>query len=424
MDHQIDKYKSSSAIASRGLDSSANEGQDSKLLSRLPGFYELPFRERQRIAALFANEEVDRFQKKVAPSSLTPDLCDTFIENAIGAMSLPLGVATNFVINGEDIIVPMAVEESSVVAAASHGAKLVRAGGGFKTSSSQPVMTAQIQLLDIPYKEEHSKRLEQFKFKILEYANRGFDRLIQRGGGAQDITLHVVKELRSIVFHLHVHTGDAMGANIVNTMAEKIAPLLAEIFDTKVGLRILTNLCDKRTATSECWIPASAFSTKKQDGRKVVAQIEQAYLFAYYDPYRATTHNKGVMNGIDSVTMATGNDWRAVEAGAHAWCARGGQYRPMTEWKSLEDHNVLYGKIELPLSLGTVGGVTKLHPAADISLKIMGQPSARKLAEITVSVGLAQNLAALRALSSEGIQYGHMGLHHRNIEMLQRQRRK
>ncbi len=392
------------------------------LSSRLPGFYELPLSERRMIAAKFAGEEdTIRFGEKCNLGGLTAELTDTFIENAIGGFSLPLGVATNFLINDEDILVPMAVEETSVLAAASHGAKLVRAGSGFKTSSTPPIMTAQIQL-EIPGKNisEYEAKLNQYKPNILEYANRGHKRLLSRGGGAIDLTWRHIPEIQSLILHLDVNTGDAMGANIVNTMAEKVATLIPSLFSCEVGLCILTNLSVKRLAKAECWIPAKVFDRPEMDGADVIERIHRAYLFAYHDIYRATTHNKGVMNGVDPVLIATGNDWRAVEAGAHAWAARSGRYLPLTNWSITEDRH-LYGCLEMPMAVGTVGGVTKLHPTAQMALKLMGSPNARKLAEIICSVGLAQNLSALRALSSEGIQHGHMHLHQKNIDLLERQ---
>jgi hydroxymethylglutaryl-CoA reductase len=389
--------------------------------SRLPGFYALPVSERANIAARFSHLNVGEQQSLHNFGALNGELVDIFIENAVGCFSLPLGIATNFCINGRDILVPMAVEETSVVAAASHGAKLARSGGGFLTSSTDPIMTGQIQL----YFEEESdfdSLLTEQKDRLIEYANRGQDRLIRRGGGAKDITWYVIPEIKSLVILVHVHTCDAMGANIVNTMVEKLSTFMPELFPgSRLGLRILTNLTDRRMARAACTIAPEAFSQGgKRDGSYVIDRIVDAWNFAWYDTYRAATHNKGVMNGIDPVLIATGNDWRAIEAGAHAYCVRDGRYRPMTVWSKTQDGS-LHGVLELPMAVGTVGGVTKLHPTAQAALKLLGEPNAQELSEIVCSVGLAQNLSALRALASEGIQHGHMGLHQKNIDLIRKQ---
>ncbi len=384
--------------------------------SRLPGFYELPVGERLQTVAKVANlSESEKFSMGQF-GSLNGELTDVFIENAIGTFSLPLGIATNFLINGEDVLVPMAVEESSVLAAASHGAKLARVGGGFKTSATPPVMTGQIQIF---LKKEcaYDELLQSRKADLLGLANRGQDSLLARGGGAIDLDWHYIKEMHSLVLHLYIDTREAMGANIVNTMCERVSTLLPNILPCELGLRILTNLTDRRRARAECLIPASAFNSPEFNGQDVVDRIEKAYLFGFYDRYRAATNNKGIMNGIDPVLIATGNDWRAAEAGAHAWAAREGTYRPLAVWKKTL-HGDLHGSLELPMAVGVVGGVTKLHPTAQASLKIMGNPDASRLAQIVVATGLAQNLSALRALASEGIQRGHMGLHQKNLDLL------
>lgn len=389
--------------------------------SRLPGFYELPVTARQSIvsdAGQLAPKDREDLQELGA---LNPELLDVFIENAVGAFALPLGVATNFKINGLDVLVPMAVEESSVLAAASHGAKLARQGGGFLTSSTDPVMTGQVQVFTddsagfAAYLEENSQ-------KLIDYANDGQQRLLARGGGARAITSRRIPEIAATVLYIDIDTRDAMGANIVNTMCEKVATQIMTQFDCEIGLRILTNLTDKRMVKASCVVPWSAFHHDEKTGKEIVAKIERAYRFAQYDVYRATTHNKGVMNGIDAVVIATGNDWRAVEAGAHAYCCRSGQYQPMSAWEQNAAGD-LEGVMELPLSVGTVGGVTKLHPTAKIALKILGNPTARGLAEIICATGLAQNLSALRALATEGIQKGHMRLHQGNLKMQQSSQR-
>jgi hydroxymethylglutaryl-CoA reductase len=384
--------------------------------SRLPGFYELPISERLEVAKKFSGLTDQEAINLSDFSVVRPELTDVFIENAIGTFSLPLGVATNFQINGKDYLVPMAVEETSVLAAASHGAKLARAGGGFSASSTSPVMTGQIQLFPSEDADFDAILLKN-RQRILDFANRGQERLISRGGGAQDVTWRYVEEIKLLIVHLHIDTRDAMGANIVNTMCERVSGIMPELFPCTIGLRILTNLADRRLARGRCVIPPRAFATKESTGEEVIERIYQAYLFAFHDIYRAATHNKGVMNGIDPVTIATGNDWRAVEAGAHAYAARTGRYRPLTRW-SIRATGELEGEIELPMAVGTVGGVTKLHPTAQAALKLLGNPSASELAEIIACVGLAQNLSALRALATEGIQKGHMSLHQKNLDLI------
>lgn len=399
------------------FDENSDDDEPKTMSSRLPGFYELPISERARIACNFGNLSERDLQKVHNFGSLTKELTDIFIENAIGTFSMPLGVATNFVINGIDYLVPMAVEESSVLAAASHGAKLALAGGGFKTSSTDAIMTGQIQIF-LANPENIADTIESYKSELIAYANRGQDRLTSRGGGAKDLTWKYIPEIASLIINLHVDTQEAMGANIVNTMCEKLSVFMREIFPgSDIGLRILTNLTDRRIARATCEIPPHAFDSNKFSGPEVIDRIEGAWKFAWYDIYRATTNNKGVMNGIDPVVIATGNDWRAVEAGAHAYCCRTGTYRPMASWQKNARGN-LVGEIELPMAVGTVGGVTKLHPTAQAALKLLRNPTARQLAEIICAVGLAQNLSALRALATEGIQQGHMDLHKKNLDLL------
>ena len=389
----------------------------SRLSSRLPGFYELSIRERLAVVAGLAGlSETDRFHVGHF-GSLNGELADVFIENAVGTFSMPLGVATNFLINGKNVLVPMAVEESSVLAGASHGAKLARMGGGFKTSATLPIMTGQIQLF-LKTKCDFDEILSAHKQELIAFANHGHDRLIARGGGACDMDWHYIPEMRSVVIHLYIDTREAMGANIVNTMCERVSTIMPEILPCEIGLRILTNLTERRLAKAECLIPASAFDSPEYKGTDVVDRIEKAYLFANYDVHRATTNNKGVMNGIDPVLIATGNDWRAIEAGVHSWACRDGTYRPLAVWRKTLQGD-LHGSMEVPMAVGVVGGVTKLHPTAQASLRIMGNPDASTLAQIIVATGLAQNLSALRALASEGIQRGHMGLHRKNLDMLE-----
>ncbi len=392
--------------------------------SRLPGFHSLPIGERAQATGLFAKLDQEDLAVIQSFGAISKELTDTFIENAVGTFSLPLGIATNFLINGKDYLVPMAVEESSVVAAASHGAKFARAGGGFKCSSTDPIMTGQLQLklehMSREYKAEINELLFSAKPDLIEFANRGLERLIERGGGVKDIEWRALPELDQIIIHISIDTRDAMGANIVNTVCEKLAKVIGKLLPgVETGLRILTNLTIHRRARAECIIPACAFERPEYRGEQVTKGIREAWLFAKHDIYRATTNNKGVMNGIDPVVIATGNDWRATEAGCHAWAARNGSYEPLAEW-SLDSNQNLKGVLEVPMAVGTVGGVTRLHPTARASLKILGFPSAKELSEIIVAVGLAQNLSALRALACEGIQKGHMDLHSKNLQLLRK----
>jgi len=386
-----------------------------KQSSRLPGFYEIPVSERREIVARFAGLASEESLSLASFGALSPELTDVFIENAVGTFTMPLGIATNFQINGRDILVPMAVEETSVVAAASHGAKLARAGGGFRTSSTAPIGTGQIQVF--PHEMlDFDMILEGVKEQLLALANQGQERLMARGGGAVNLSWRYFTAINALVLYLDVDTRDAMGANMINSMCERLGKKLPEFIPCDVGLRILTNLTDKRLARASCLVPKENLKNSEFSGDEVVERIEKAYLFAAHDVYRATTHNKGVMNGIDPVVIATGNDWRAVEAGAHAYCCRNGVYEPMTQWRKNAGGD-LEGHIELPIAVGTVGGVTKLHPTAQTALKILGHPSSQGLAEILCAVGLAQNLSALRALASEGIQKGHMSLHQGNLQL-------
>lgn len=402
-----------------------NYDQNSGRSSRLPGFYALPISERLKLVGEFGALDHAATASLAQFGALSAELTDVFIENAVGVMNLPLGIATNFRIDGRDVLVPMAVEETSVLAAASHGAKLARAGGGFVTDVDEPIMTGQIQLLvDHPSGDATAfdQLLTRHADELIAYANRGHERLLERGGGAKSLSWRYIPEISSLVVHLHIHVGDAMGANIVNTMCEKLSAILPGIFGKAtvgIGLRILTNLTDRRCARVSCRVPHTALQTPEFDGKDLVDRIVMAYQFAAADVYRATTNNKGVMNGIDPVVIATGNDWRAIEAGAHAYACRSGRYQPLAVWSRDKDYN-LHGYLEVPMAVGVVGGVTKLHPTAQAALQIMGRPSAKELAGIITAVGLAQNLSALRALASEGIQRGHMSLHQSNLDLLRR----
>ena len=399
---------------------SAVGAEPNRFSSRLPGFYQLPLRERTRIVrhagklSEYESSCLENYQ------SISRELTDTFIENAIGTYSLPMGVATNFLINGCQYLIPMVVEETSVLAAASHGAKFIRQGGGFCSQSTEAIMTGQIQLLLTDQQFPFAKVLQENQQQLIALANRGQERLVQRGGGVCDLDWKFIEQLKALIVHVHVDTKEAMGANIVNTICERLANHLLQLLPCRVGLQILTNLNDRRLVQARCRIPASVFTCPELVGDQVVERIIEAYQFAEHDRYRATTNNKGIMNGIDPVVIATGNDWRAVEAGAHAYASRSGRYRPLAVWQRDVD-GYLCGQLELPLAVGTVGGVTKLHPAAHAALKILGQPSAQQLGEIIACVGLAQNLAALRALSTEGIQRGHMNLHQKNLRQHRQQ---
>ena len=349
--------------------------------------------------------------------SLPLAIADGMIENVVGTFELPLGVATNFQINGKDYLIPMAVEEPSVVAAASYMARIVRDNGGFKTTSDEPIMRAQIQILGLKDLDVAIQSIEQHEGHIIDLANSKDRLLLELGGGCKELDLHRFPETEigpMLVVHLLVNVQDAMGANTVNTMAETVAPYIEEITGGDVRLRILSNLADRRTAKAEVCVAPSTLSTDQFDGTRVASGIVEAGVFASVDPYRAATHNKGIMNGIDPVVMATGNDWRAIEAGAHAWAARKGRYTSLSNW-SLDKHGNLIGVLEMPMALGLVGGATKTHPAAQAALKLLNVNTAQELGEVICAVGLAQNMAALRALSTEGIQRGHMTLHARNI---------
>jgi hydroxymethylglutaryl-CoA reductase len=352
-----------------------------------------------------------------APDALSVERANGMIENVIGTFQLPLGVATNFMVNGRDYLVPMAVEEPSVVAAASYMARIVRGCGGFQTSSTAPIMRAQVQIIGLTDPNGARLAILAARDEIVASANAKDPVLVKFGGGCRDIEVHVFPSTSRgpmVVLHLLVDVRDAMGANTVNTMAEAIAPIVERITGGEVRLRILSNLADLRLARARIELTEDALVTKEFSGRRMMEGIVDAYEFAAVDPYRAATHNKGIMNGVDPVVVATGNDWRAIEAGAHAYAARSGRYTSLTTWE-ISAKGTLVGTIEMPMALGLVGGATKTHPAAQAALQILNVGSAVELAEVTVAVGLAQNMAALRALATEGIQRGHMALHARNI---------
>lgn len=344
---------------------------------------------------------------------------DHMIENVIDIYGLPFSIATNFLINSKDYLIPMVIEEPSVIAASSFAAKLIRQGGGFTASSDEPLMIGQIQILDCPDLHQAVTDLYSQREKLLDAANAVGGSIVKHGGGARDIEVRVFKETPigdMAVLHLIYDVRDAMGANAINTAVERIAPLVEEITAGRVHLKILSNLSDLRKAYAECTIPQDVLSTSTMAGSDVVQSIVEASVFAEIDPYRATTHNKGVMNGIDAVVIATGNDWRAVEAGAHAYVARDGSYTSLTTW-SKTDSGDLIGRIELPLAVGIVGGATRSHPTAQLALKLLGVETAQELSEVMACVGLAQNFAAIRALAMEGIQKGHMRMHAKQLAL-------
>jgi len=381
--------------------------------SELKGFYKTSPKERLRIVREFAgltDEEVDLLS---STGSLNLDLANRMIENVISVFPIPLGVGVNFLINGKDYLIPMAIEEPSVVAAASYAAKMARVKGGFHTSSTEQIMIGQIQAVGIkdPYKARMS--ILAAKEEILKKANEQDPMLVSVGGGAKDLRVRVIEAFTGpmVITELLVDCKDVMGANAVNTMAEAVAPLIERLTGGKVYLRIISNLATERLARA--W---AVFAKEEVGGPEAVEGIIQAYAFAKADPYRCATHNKGILNGIIAAVMATCNDHRAVEAGAHAYAARNGQYEPLTVWEKNEDGD-LVGSIELPMAIGTVGGATRVHPIAKIALKILDVKTARELGEVMAAVGLAQNLGALRALAHEGIQKGHMRLHARNMAM-------
>jgi hydroxymethylglutaryl-CoA reductase len=395
--------------------------------SRIPGFYKLSLEDRREQLAERSGVSLEEISEALDRGGLDPETADKVVENVVGVYGLPFGVALNVMINGQDRLVPMVVEEPSVIAAASNAARMIRGGGGFQAEMLETLMTTQVQLFDVPDPEAARVRLVEAEKELLEIGARSVPNLCARGGGPRSIE---VRDLGSqcVVVHVHVDCKDAMGANLVNSIAEAIGPRAHAIAGGKLGLRILTNLSDRRvvrvrgrihaadlamtrtrpTVGRNSWIPEAGV-----DSTDVIDRIVEASRFAELDPYRAATHNKGIMNGVDSVVIATGNDYRAVEAGAHAFAARSGRYAPLAIWR--RDGGMLTGELEMPLALGIVGGTLRVHPTARLALKIVGVKTADELALVAASVGLASNLAALRALATEGIQRGHMSLHARSV---------
>lgn len=402
----------------------------SDVASRIPGFYKLSLTERRALLRErfgLGPADLDALE---AAGGLDTRAADSMVENAVGVLGMPLGLALNFVVDGQAVVVPMAVEEPSVVAACSHLARLAADGGGFTTSADPPFLVGQVQILDVTDAPAALRALRERHAALLEEANAFCPGLVERGGGVVDVRARVLAPLSAgphadldgggdmLVVHLVVHTCDAMGANAVNTVVEGIAPRLAELCGGRARLRILTNLADERKARARMRVPWSSLADDAAGGREVAMGIVEAYRFAARDPYRACTHNKGIMNGIDAVAVATGNDWRALEAGAHAYAAREGRYTSLSRFWNDEGAQALFGEIELPMAVGVVGGSTRAHPTIQVTRKLLGPfaESVERLAGLFAAVGLAQNAAALKALATEGIQRGHMRLHARKSE--------
>ncbi|MDG6949415.1 MAG: hydroxymethylglutaryl-CoA reductase, degradative [Nitrososphaerota archaeon] len=379
--------------------------------SELQGFYKLSMKERRELLKKSVGLTDEELSIVAGTGSLPPETADHMIENVVGGYTYPLGIATNFRINGKDYLVPMALEEPSVVAAASNAAKMARVKGGFKVTNTGPVMIGQIQVVNVPKPEEAKAHLLSKKADVLKKANDQDPMLVSLGGGAKDLNVKVLSSIKGpmIIAELIVNTGDAMGANAVNTMAEAVAPMVEEITGGRVFLRIISNLADRRLVRA-----TAVFDKEAIGGEDVVDGVVYAYAFADADPYRCATHNKGVMNGVIAVGIACGQDIRALEAGAHSYASRTGKYKPITTWEKNLDGD-LVGTLEMPMAVGLVGGAARTHPTARVNIKILGVKTATELGEILGAVGLAQNFAALRALASEGIQRGHMKLHAHNV---------
>lgn len=401
--------------------------------SRIPGFYRLSLSERRAIVAERAGVELEALARAVEGGGLDVSVAEKLVENVLGTYALPFGLALNVRVNGRDRLVPMVVEEPSVVAAASNAARMVRSSGGFSAESIESLMIGQVELRKVPGPQA-VRALTHHANELLELGARAVPGLVARGGGPRKIEIRDLGQ-GAVVLHVLVDCLDAMGANLVNSIAEAIGPRAAQIAHAELGLRILSNLCDRRRVRATCRVHAAELASKRAaeagptsertgvdgtpaeglDGHQIVDAIVAASRFAELDPYRAATHNKGIMNGVDAVVIATGNDFRAVEAGAHAYAARSGRYLPLAVWR--RDGEDLVGELEMPLALGIVGGTLRVHPAAQLALSVLGVSSALDLAYIAASVGLASNLAALRALATEGIQRGHMALHARAVAL-------
>jgi hydroxymethylglutaryl-CoA reductase len=386
-----------------------SQEKSSSSISRIPGFYKLSVAQRRLELRARADLSEDDLATLDGGGLDTPT-ADGVVENVVGVYALPLGVGLNFRVNGKDYLVPMAVEEPSVIAAASNAARMVRDGGGFQTEADDPIMTAQIEVVGIDDASAARARIEAAGDELLRLAHATLPRLAERGGGAR--ALEVRAHAGRVIVHVHIDCRNAMGANMVNTVAEALADRVARLAGGQRGLRILTNLCDRRCVRVNARVPAASLATAGLDGAAVRDGIVAASRFAEDDSYRAATHNKGIMNGVDAVVIATGNDWRSVEAGAHAYAASSGRYRPLSVWRV--DDGDLTGRLEMPMAVGTVGGTLHAHAGARLAQRVLGVTSATTLGMIIGAVGLASNLAALRALATEGIQRGHMALHRRS----------
>ncbi len=387
--------------------------------SRISGFYKLPLTLRRRAVCEATGVDYDELVESLERGGLDAALADKIVENVLGTYGLPFGIALNACLNGQDRLIPMVVEEPSVIAAASNAARIVRAAGGFRAEVTEALMTAQVQLTEVADVARASERLRAATQDLLALAARAVPGLCARGGGPKSLELRDLGE-GMLVVHVYLDCKDAMGANLANSVAEAVGDEVARIAEGRLGLRILSNLCDRRLVRVKCWAHAQDLRLRSDDapdtlaqGHDVIDGVVAASRFAERDPYRAATHNKGIMNGVDSVVIATGNDYRAVEAGAHAFAARGGSYQPLATWT--RDGDRLCGTLEMPLALGIVGGTLRVHPAARLALKIARVTSANDLAMLAASAGLASNLSALRALATEGIQRGHMSLHARSV---------
>lgn len=380
--------------------------------SVIPRFRSLSVADRRRVLAAIAAIDEAEINDAVGQGGLGIETADRMIENAVGTLALPFGIALNVQVNGADYLVPMAIEEPSVIAAASHAAKRVRAAGGFQATMDESLMSAQIEVHDVPSAEAALARVREARGELLALANRAVPGLVERGGGARDVTVRDLGE-GFVVVHVLVDCCDAMGANLLNTVAETLGARVAALTGGELGLRILSNYCDRRVARVTARVPVADFGCNHTSGAEAARGVVNASRFAELDPYRAVTHNKGIMNGVDAVVLATGNDWRAVEAAAHAYAARSGRYAPLATWRLVDGGATLEGRLEIPLSLGIVGGALRAHRGARLALQLLGAGSSADLAMVTAAAGLATNLSALRALATEGIQRGHMALHHR-----------
>ncbi len=379
--------------------------------SKISGFYKLNPQERLRLVSEFAELTQEEAKCIGEAGALSLDAADRMVENLIGMMEVPMGVAVNFLINRKDYLIPMAIEEPSVIAAASNAARMAREGGGFTTSSTGPVMIGQIQAVGIADPAGARMGILEKKDEIIRRANEVDPVLVKFGGGAKDVEVRVIDTPggKMVITHLVVDCRDAMGANAVNTMAETVAPYIEELTGGRVYLRIISNFADKRIMRAK-----AVFTKEAIGGEDVVDGIIAAYNFAFSDPYRAATHNKGIMNGVTAAVLATGNDTRAIEAGAHVYASHTGIYRPLSCYEKNANGD-LVATIEMPMAVGLVGGATKTNPIARTAVKILGVRTATEMGEVFAALGLAQNFAAMRALATEGIQRGHMGLHSRNV---------